>query len=89
MSGRHTKELVQSDMSADMQEFVINACEEAFQLFQMEKDVANYLKHKMRKRYHGCWHCIVGEKFGSSVTYEPNTFINLYFDRYGILVFKT
>ncbi|KAA3678154.1 uncharacterized protein DEA37_0006302 [Paragonimus westermani] len=65
MSGRHTKELVQSDMSANMQEFVISACEEAFQLFQMEKDVANYLKNKMRKRYLGCWHCIVGEKFGS------------------------
>ncbi|GAA57142.1 hypothetical protein CRM22_005079 [Opisthorchis felineus] len=82
------KEYLQSDMNGQMRRTVLELCGEAFRLFRVEKDIASYVREGMRTQYPGIWHCIVGEKFGSAVSYESNTFINFYFDRYGILLFK-
>ena len=43
---------------------------QALEKYNIEKDIAAYIKKEFDKKYNPTWHCIVGRNFGSYVTHE-------------------
>lgn len=78
-----------ADMSEDMQRQAVEVAEEAMSKFQVEKDIAQYIKKEFDSRAGATWHCIVGRNFGSFVTHETKHFIYFYLGHCAILLFKT
>jgi len=42
--------------------------EQALEKYNIEKDIAAYIKKEFDKKYNPTWHCIVGRNFGASNT---------------------
>ncbi|KFZ56511.1 Dynein light chain 1, cytoplasmic, partial [Antrostomus carolinensis] len=42
----------------------------ALEKYNIEEDIAPYIKKERDKKYKPTWHCIVGRNFGSYVTHE-------------------
>ena len=57
--------------------------------YNIEKDIAAYIKKEFDKKYNPTWHCIVGRNFGSYVTHETKHFIYFYLGQVAILLFKS
>jgi len=55
--------------------------------YELEKDIAFHIKKEFDNKHGATWHCIVGAKFGSYVTYEVG-FIYYYVGEKAILLFK-
>ncbi|MES1902979.1 MAG: Dynein light chain 2, cytoplasmic [Paramarteilia canceri] len=91
MSGPTDKKVVvkNADMSEDMQSEAINATTAAMEKFNVEKDIAAYIKKEFDKQYNPTWHCIVGRNFGSYVTHETKHFIYFYSGQLAVLLFKS
>ena len=53
------------------------------------RQIAMDIKKDFDKRYKACWHCIVGENFGSFVTHEAKTIIFFEINGRSILLFKS
>lgn len=58
----------QIDMDGKMEKEAIIAANEALDKFNVEKDIAAYIKQQFDKNYSPSWHCIVGKDFGCYVT---------------------
>ncbi|KAK6051932.1 dynein light chain type 1 [Cooperia oncophora] len=63
-----------ADMSEDMQQDAIDCATQAlektlyasdYSRYNIEKDIAAYIKKEFDKKYNPTWHCIVGRNFGS------------------------
>ncbi|KAF2435601.1 dynein light chain type 1 [Tothia fuscella] len=78
-----------ADMSDDMQGEAIEVAQDAMTKFNIEKDIAQYIKKEFDSRKGATWHCIVGRNFGSFVTHETKHFIYFYLGHCAILLFKT
>ncbi len=55
---------------------------QALEKYNIEKDVAAYIKKEFDKKYNPTWHCIVGRNFGSYVTHETKHFIYFYLGKF-------
>ncbi|KAJ8347718.1 hypothetical protein SKAU_G00263070 [Synaphobranchus kaupii] len=78
-----------ADMSEDMQQDAVDCATQAMEKFNIEKDIAAYIKKEFDKKYNPTWHCIVGRNFGSYVTHETKHFIYFYLGQVAILLFKS
>jgi len=78
-----------ADMSEDMQQAAIESAQQAIEKFNIEKDIAAYIKKDFDKKHNPTWHCIVGRNFGSFVTHESHCFIYFYLGQVAILLFKS
>lgn len=78
-----------ADMSGPMQDEAIKTAVTALEKFNIEKDIAAYIKKEFDKKYSPTWHCIVGRNFGSYVTHETKHFIYFYLGQVAILLFKS
>ena len=78
-----------ADMKEDMQQDAVDLASEAMEKFNVEKDIAAYVKKEMDKKFPGTWHVIVGRNFGSYVTHETKHFIYFYAGQVAFLVFKS
>lgn len=78
-----------ADMSEDMQSDVVECATQALEKYNIEKDIAAYIKKEFDKKYSPTWHCIVGRNFGSYVTHETKHFIYFYLGQVAILLFKS
>ncbi|XTI86606.1 dynein light chain, cytoplasmic [Cenococcum geophilum] len=58
-----------ADMSEEMQQEAIEVATEAMSKYNIEKDIAQYIKKEFDSRKGATWHCIVGRNFGSFVTH--------------------
>uniref|UniRef100_A0A3B3RZ74 Dynein light chain LC8-type 2 n=1 Tax=Paramormyrops kingsleyae TaxID=1676925 RepID=A0A3B3RZ74_9TELE len=67
-----------ADMSEDMQQDAVDCATQAMEKYNIEKDIAAYIKKEFDKKYNPTWHCIVGRNFGSYVTHETKHFIYFY-----------
>ncbi|XP_063060595.1 dynein light chain 2, cytoplasmic-like [Engraulis encrasicolus] len=76
------------DMSECMQQVAVDCATQAMKKYNIEKDIAAYIKKEFDKKYNPTWHCIVGKSFGSCVTHETNHQIYFYLDEMAILLFK-
>ena len=59
-----------SDMTEDMQQDAINVATKAIDSYNIEKDIACYIKKEFDRKHNPTWHCVVGRNFGSYVTHE-------------------
>ena len=59
-----------ADMNEEMQQDAIDCANVALEKFNIEKDIAAYIKKEFDKKYNPTWHCVVGRNFGSYVTHE-------------------
>jgi len=85
-----TKAVVKiADMSEDMQVDAVQCATQALEKFQIEKDVAAYIKKEFDKKHTPTWHCVVGRNLGSYVTHETKHFIYFYIGQVAILLFKS
>ncbi|XP_067102076.1 dynein, light chain, LC8-type 2a isoform X2 [Osmerus mordax] len=78
-----------ADMSEDMQQDAVDCATQAMEKYNIEKDIAAYVKKEFDKKYNPTWHCIVGRNFGSYVTHETKHFIYFYLGQVAILLFKS
>ncbi|GAO46800.1 hypothetical protein G7K_1018-t1 [Saitoella complicata NRRL Y-17804] len=87
---KETKAVIKSaDMSEEMQNAAIEVATAAMEKYNIEKDIAAYLKRDFDKRFGSTWHCIVGRNFGSYVTHESKHFIYFYLGQIAFLLFKS
>ena len=56
-----------SDMPEEMQQDAVDSATTALGNFDIEKDIAAYIKDEFDKKYGPKWHCSVGRNFGSYV----------------------
>ena len=63
-----------ADMSEEMQQDAVDCATQALEKYNIEKDIAAYIKKEFDKKYNPTWHCIVGRNFGSYVTHETRLF---------------
>merc|ERR1711869_31515 len=66
-----------ADMSEEMQQDAVDCAMHALDKYNIEKDIAAYVKKEFDKKYNPTWHAIVGRNFGSYVTHETKHFIYL------------
>ena len=91
-----------ADMSEDMQQDAIDCATQALEKYNIEKDIAAFIKKEFDRkyavyqssfhqilRYSPTWHCVVGRNFGSYVTHESKHFIYFYLGQVAILLFKS
>lgn len=78
-----------ADMANTMQDDAVKTAVTALEKFNIEKDIAAYIKKEFDKKYSPTWHCIVGRNFGSYVTHETKHFIYFYLGQVAILLFKS
>lgn len=78
-----------ADMVQPMQDEAIKTALTALEKFNIEKDIAAFIKKEFDKKYSPTWHCIVGRNFGSYVTHETKHFIYFYLGQVAILLFKS
>ena len=78
-----------ADMPEDMQQDAIECATQALEKFNIEKDIAAFVKKEFDKKYNPTWHCIVGRNFGSYVTHETKHFIYFYMGQVAVLLFKS
>eukprot|EP00960_Hanusia_phi_P053618 762407-Hanusia_phi.AAC.1 len=81
--------LVLTWVAEDMQQDAIDCAAQAMEKYNIEKDIAAYIKKEFDKKYNPTWHCIVGRNFGSYVTHETKHFIYFYLGQVAILLFKS
>ena len=67
-----------ADMTEDMQQDAIDISTQALERYNIEKDIAAFIKKEFDKKYNPTWHAIVGRNFGSYVTHETKHFIYFY-----------
>ncbi|KAI8904156.1 cytoplasmic dynein light chain 2, partial [Powellomyces hirtus] len=77
-----------ADMSAEMQQDAVDCATQAMEKYNMEKNIAVFIKREFDKKYNPTWHCIVGQNFGSYVTHGTKHFIYFYQGQIAILLFK-
>ena len=53
-----------ADMAEDMQQDAIDCATQALEKYNIEKDIAAFIKKEFDKKYNPTWHCIVGRNFG-------------------------
>merc|ERR1712168_175002 len=75
------------DMPDALKADAIALGKEAVGAHEQEKDIAFAIKKAFDDKHGATWHCIVGAKFGSYVTYEVG-FIYFYVGEKAILLFK-
>ena len=78
-----------ADMSEEMQQDAIDCANQALEKFNIEKDIAAFIKKEFDKKYNPTWHCVVGRNFGSYVTHETKHFIYFYMGQVAVLLFKS
>nr|CAX74849.1 Dynein light chain 2, cytoplasmic [Schistosoma japonicum] len=77
-----------ADMGEEIQQFAVDTAAHAMTEYNIEKDIACYVKKEFDKIYGPTWHCIVGRNFGSYVTHEAKHFIYFYLQNVAVLLFQ-
>ncbi|KAA0193980.1 Cytoplasmic dynein light chain 2 [Fasciolopsis buskii] len=84
-----TRAVIQNkDMTSELQEDAIETAAMALEKYQVEKDIASFIKREFDRKHEPCWHCVVGKAFGSCVMYENQSFIYFYLDGRAIMLYK-
>ena len=89
MSADRKAVIKNADMTEEMQQDAVDCATQALEKYNIEKDIAAYIKKEFDKKYNPTWHCIVGRNFGSYVTHETRHFIYFYLGQVAILLFKS
>ncbi|VDO91781.1 unnamed protein product [Haemonchus placei] len=77
-------EVKESDMEEAEQSIVMGVVREAQRLYNIDKDVAAFIKEELDKQLGATWHIICGKCFGSRVSYEMGHFLLLKCNKVGL-----
>lgn len=77
-----------TDMVDEMLDYAIEVSFEGMKLYELEVDIARYIKQKFDQRFGPVWMVIVGSNFGSFVTHQAQHFAYFYIGQKAILLFK-
>ncbi|KAL4260250.1 Dynein light chain [Pleurotus pulmonarius] len=77
------------DMSEEMQQESVDIASAALEKYNIEKDIAAYIKKEFDRKHTPTWHVVVGKNFGSYVTHETKHFIYFYVGSLAILIWKS
>ncbi|KAL7569201.1 hypothetical protein ACA910_016761 [Epithemia clementina (nom. ined.)] len=89
MSEQRKAVIKNADMEEKMQQDAVDIASKALSEYNIEKDVAAYIKKEFDRKYGPTWHVIVGRNFGSYVTHETKHFIYFYLGQVAVLLFKS
>nr|AAX30609.1 SJCHGC05640 protein [Schistosoma japonicum]CAX70013.1 putative dynein light chain [Schistosoma japonicum]CAX70014.1 putative dynein light chain [Schistosoma japonicum] len=78
-----------ADMDSIMQEEAVRTAASAREKFEVDKDIATYIKQHFDRSYGRTWHCIVGKQYGSDISHEERSFIYFFLGDRAILLFKS
>ncbi|CAH8529759.1 unnamed protein product [Heterobilharzia americana] len=78
-----------ADMDQIMQEDAVQIAAAAREKYEVDKDIATYVKQHFDRKYGRTWHCIVGKQYGSDVSHEERSFIYFFLGDRAILLFKS
>jgi dynein light chain LC8-type len=53
-----------------LEQDAVDCATQAMEKYNIEKDIAAFIKREFDKKYNPTWHCVVGRNFGSYVTHE-------------------
>lgn len=67
----------------------MSAATKAMEKYNIEKDIASFVKKEFDTKFNPSWHCIVGKSFGSYVTHESKHFVYFYVGQLAVLLFKS
>lgn len=87
-SATPTATIKSADMPEEVQQVAISVALEAMAKFDVEKDIASYIKRDFDSKYGPTWHVVVGKNFGSYCTHETGHFVYFYMGSIAILLFK-
>ena len=59
-------------MPEEMQEKAIKYAEDSLKKFNLEQEMAAYIKKQFDKKYENSWHVVVGKNYSSFVSAEEN-----------------
>merc|ERR1712203_619869 len=62
-----------ADMSEDMQTDSVECATQALEKYNIEKDIAAFIKKEFGKKYGPTWHCIVGQTSAHTSPTRPST----------------
>ncbi|GAA51243.1 Dynein light chain LC6, flagellar outer arm [Clonorchis sinensis] len=62
-----------ADMPEDMQQEAADCSGEALDKFNIEKDIAAYIKKEFDRTHGPTWHCVVGRQFGRTLRGSRST----------------
>ncbi|KAL3315697.1 hypothetical protein Ciccas_005665 [Cichlidogyrus casuarinus] len=77
-----------TDMPLDMQQRAVDTAATALDKYEIEKDIAGYIKETFDRELGPTWHCVIGKNFGSFITHDKNHFIYFFIGAVGILLYK-
>jgi dynein light chain LC8-type len=66
------------DMTEELQQESIDITTAALEKYNIEKDIAAYIKKEFDRRHGPTWHVVVGKNFGSYVTHGMNLFLSAF-----------
>ncbi|AET39147.1 dynein light chain Ecym_4067 [Eremothecium cymbalariae DBVPG len=78
-----------SDIPDELRNEIFEISVQAVDQFQLEREIAAYIKKDLDVKHGQTWHVIVGKNFGSYVTHEKGHFLYFYIGPLAFLVFKT
>uniref|UniRef100_A0A3P9NYS6 Dynein light chain n=1 Tax=Poecilia reticulata TaxID=8081 RepID=A0A3P9NYS6_POERE len=64
-----------ADLSRVTPQDAVDCALQAMEKYNIEKDIAAYVKKEFDKKYSPTWHCIVARNFGSYVMHRTKHFI--------------
>ena len=67
-----------ADMTEDMQQDAIDISTQALEKYNIEKDIAAFIKKEFDKKYNPTWHCIVGKSPSISKKKKLTVMVPLY-----------
>ncbi|CAD8071930.1 unnamed protein product [Paramecium primaurelia] len=76
-------------MSDEMQQDAIKCANQALEKFQINKEIAAFIKMEFDQKYNPTWYCIVGRNFNQYVTNEIEHFIVFYLGQVSIILYKS
>lgn len=77
-----------ADMAPEIQRVALELAVVALGRYELELDMASFLKREFDARFQPTWHCVVGRHFGSFITSEDGAFLYFYVGKLAILLFK-
>uniref|UniRef100_A0A0R3S0L6 Dynein light chain n=1 Tax=Elaeophora elaphi TaxID=1147741 RepID=A0A0R3S0L6_9BILA len=85
---RNHMEVIETDMKADLVQLSVAIAAQAQKYFITDQDKARYIREECEGLFGPTWHCIVGESFIASFSYELEHFILLKYKKLFFMIFK-
>ena len=83
-----TPNLIKKDVDNEVLKFGFDVAFEALNKYNIEKDIAAYIKSKFDDEFYPCWQCIVGKDFSVSLTHDSRNFIFFAIEKLYITIFR-